>query len=130
MKCWKLSQTKKYIQSGNDGDDELKFHIEICPECQTLVREAEEEEKLWMDLLYSESLPEGFTERVMSALEGVEIEQTEPIHSAAASKRIRKTRRLLKKKRLMDRIVVHCYRSLYTIRPAVYCRLGKIHFFE
>ncbi|MBE9915811.1 DUF4179 domain-containing protein [Paenibacillus donghaensis] len=100
MKCWKLSQTKKYIQSGNDGDDELKFHIEICPECQTLVREAEEEEKLWMDLLYSESLPEGFTERVMSALEGVEIEQTEPIHSAAASKRIRKTRRLLKKSAL------------------------------
>jgi hypothetical protein len=64
-----------------------------------LVREAEEEEKLWAELLYSDSLPDGFTERIMASLEGVEIEQVEQIHSATA-RRAYKSRRVIKKSAL------------------------------
>ncbi|MCJ8011928.1 DUF4179 domain-containing protein [Paenibacillus sp. KQZ6P-2] len=97
MKCWKLSQTKEYIQSGNNVDEELSFHIQMCPECQSLLRLAEEEEQAWMGLLFSESLPDGFTEQVMASLEEVDIEPEEQVPPASAAKRTRRSRRLLKK---------------------------------
>ncbi|MGN7359518.1 DUF4179 domain-containing protein [Paenibacillus sp. SAF-054] len=97
MTCWKLAQTKESVRSGNKADEELEFHIRMCPECRSLVAAAEEEEQVWTQLLYAESLPEGFTEQVMASLELLDIEPAEEESVAASKVRHPRSRPFLKK---------------------------------
>ncbi|MEC0240944.1 DUF4179 domain-containing protein [Paenibacillus dokdonensis] len=97
MRCWKLAQTKEYLHSGNKPDEELEFHIEICPECQSLMHAAAEEEKIWTELLFTESLPNDFTQQVMASLELVDIEPAGEESMAVSKKRHPKSRPFLKK---------------------------------
>lgn len=100
MRCWKLAQTKEYIRSGNKTDEELEFHLRMCPECRSTVAAAEEEEKVWTQLLYAERLPEGFTEQVMASLEQMEIEPAGEESMAVSKKSHPKSRPFLKKSAL------------------------------
>lgn len=98
MRCWKLAQTKEYIRSGNKADEELEFHLHMCPECRSLLAAAEEKERVWTELLYAERLPEGFTDQVMASLEQIEIEPAgEEIYSPIGTKRRIRNLRPLKK---------------------------------
>lgn len=100
MRCWKLAQTKEYIRSGNKTDEELEFHLRMCPECRSTVAAAEEEEKVWTQLLYAERLPEGFTEQVMASLEQMEIEPAGEESTAVSKKSHPKSQPFLKKSAL------------------------------
>ncbi|WP_136607970.1 DUF4179 domain-containing protein [Paenibacillus dokdonensis] len=100
MRCWKLAQTKEYLHSGNKPDEELTFHIEICSECQSLVHAAAEEEQIWAELLFTESLPNDFTQQVMASLEQVDIEPARPQHPVSAVKHLRRSKPFMKKSAL------------------------------
>lgn len=98
MKCWKLSQTREFIRSGNSLDEETRLHMQTCPECRLLLQLAEEEEKAWEELLFREALPDGFTERVMASLADVEIENDKEERTLPAfAKRTRRSGRIIKK---------------------------------
>ncbi|WP_160039039.1 DUF4179 domain-containing protein [Paenibacillus sp. USDA918EY] len=101
MRCSKLSQIKESIRSGNSVDEETRLHTQTCPECQSLLRLAEEEERAWGELLFRAALPDGFTERVMASLADVEIENESGERMLVIPfKRTRRTGRIIKKSAL------------------------------
>lgn len=73
MKCLSPFEMDQYILS--TPPDEVAEHIAGCAHCSMIYSAELEEQVKWEQDMYSEKLPDSFTEQVMDALDQVELEE-------------------------------------------------------
>ncbi|WP_010495717.1 DUF4179 domain-containing protein [Paenibacillus elgii] len=79
MKCLGRDEMEMFLaRSGVTDRSGLANHIAACSDCQRLKGTLLEEQEQWAREMYAETLPESFTDQVMSALQNEEIEPVPP----------------------------------------------------
>lgn len=73
MKCLSLFEMEQYLLSTPSA--EVAEHIAACAHCNMIYNAELEEQVKWEHDMYSEKLPDSFTEQVMAALDQVELEE-------------------------------------------------------
>ncbi|WP_239551404.1 DUF4179 domain-containing protein [Paenibacillus elgii] len=79
MKCLGRDEMEMFLtRSGVTDRSGMADHIAACSDCQRLKNALLEEQEQWAREMYAETLPESFTDQVMSALRDEEIEPVTP----------------------------------------------------
>ncbi|XOK62536.1 DUF4179 domain-containing protein [Paenibacillus elgii] len=80
MKCLSRDEMEMFLtRSVVTNRSGIADHIATCSDCQRLKDALLEEQEQWAREMYAETLPESFTDQVMSALQDEEIEPVTPI---------------------------------------------------
>ena len=79
MKCLSRDEMEMFLtQSAVTNRSGIADHIAACSDCQRLKDALLQEQEQWSREMYAETLPESFTDQVMSALRDEEMESVAP----------------------------------------------------
>ncbi|GMX61633.1 hypothetical protein Elgi_14370 [Paenibacillus elgii] len=80
MKCLSRDEMEMFLtRSGVTNRSGIDDHLAACSDCQRLKDALLEEQEQWTREMYAETLPESFTDQVMSVLRDEEVEPVTPI---------------------------------------------------
>ncbi|KZE82516.1 hypothetical protein AV654_08430 [Paenibacillus elgii] len=97
MKCLGRDEMEMFLtRSGVTDRSGMANHIAACSDCQRLKNALLEEQEQWAREMYAETLPESFTDQVMSALREEEIEPatSEPITERTGRVAVKRSRKI------------------------------------
>ncbi|WP_082420548.1 DUF4179 domain-containing protein [Paenibacillus sp. A3] len=94
MKCLSRDEMEMFLTRSVVTDRSgIANHIATCSDCKHLKEDLVQEEEHWSREIYAETLPESFTDQVMSALQDEEIEPATPEPITERAGRVAVTRR-------------------------------------